>query len=212
MMKYIQKKEGVTLLVALLLVGVLLGISTSLLNVSLKQYQLAGIAYSSEIAFQAANAGMECALYHDYPKTGSSTFAVPANGDEQIAQPTLNCMNGGIVSVVGRPNTPGTPSYAGNTNGHTPNDGFSVSGEEQNFQFDLGTSLEVCVDVSVYKYKSDSGDLVRSVRGNDFGKGVSCSQNSECTIVQSRGYNVDCTTVNAGTNPRIVEREYTLVY
>ena len=46
MMKYIQKKEGVTLLVALLLVGVLLGISTSLLIVSLKQYQLSGIAYS----------------------------------------------------------------------------------------------------------------------------------------------------------------------
>ena len=204
MMKYIQKKEGVTLLVALLLVGVLLGISTSLLNVSLKQYQLAGIAYSSEIAFQAANAGMECALYRDYPKTGSSTFAVRANGSEQILQPELTCMNGGTVSVVGKPNTPGTASYAGD------NDGFSVSGEEQNFQFDWGTSPGVCVDVSVYKYKSDSTDLVRSVRGNDFGKGVSCPQNSECTIVQSRGYNVPCTQISS--DAKVVEREYTLVY
>ncbi len=202
-MQHIRRKEGVTLLVALLLVGVLLGISTSLLNVSLKQYQLAGIAYSSEIAFQAANAGMECTLYHDFPQTGTSTFAVPGNGAEQTTQPTLTCMNAGAVSVMGKPNAP----YSGD------GDGLSVSGEEQNFQFNWGTGSSVCVDVSVYKYYSTSGTLVRSVHGVDLGgTGGPCPANSECTIVQSRGYNVDCATLTAGTNPRIVEREYTLVY
>ena len=69
------------------------------------------------------------------------------------------------------------------------------------------------MDVSVYKYYSTSGTLVRSVHGVDLGgTGGPCPANSECTIVQSRGYNVDCATLNAGTNARTVEREYTLVY
>jgi hypothetical protein len=200
MMHHIQRKEGVTLLVALLLVGVLLGISTSLLNVTLKQYQLAGIAYSSEIAFQAANAGMECALYHDFPKTGTSTFAVPGNGNEQPAQPTLTCMNSMTTSVVGLNNSP----YTGD------GDGLSVNGEEQYFQFNWGTSPGVCVDVSVYKYYSTSANVTRWVHGVDLGNGDDCPAHSECTIVQSRGYNVPCAEISSGA--KVVEREYTLVY
>lgn len=202
MRQYMQKKEGVTLLVALLLVGVLLGISTSLLNVTLKQYQLAGIAYSSEIAFQAANAGMECVLYHDYPKTGTSTFAVPGDGSEQSSQQTLTCMNGGVANIAAIPNN---PDYPGDGDGVR-----AVSGEEQNFQFDWGVNPGVCVDVSVYKYYSTSGDLIRSVNGVDLGNGDLCPANSECTIVQSRGYNVPCGQISSGA--KVVEREYTLVY
>jgi len=203
MMQHMRRKEGVTLLVALLLVGVLLGISTSLLNVSLKQYQLAGIAYSSEIAFQAANAGMECVLYHDFPKTGTSTFAVPGTGGEQSTVPQVACMGAGATSIVDRPN--------GSYNDNNLN-GRAVSGEEQSFQLNWGSGSGVCIDVSVYKYYSTSGTLVRSVNGVDLGGGDPCPANSECTIVQSRGYNVDCATLTAGVSPRIVEREYTLVY
>lgn len=201
----VHDQDGVTLLVTLLLVGVLLGISTSLLNITLKQYQLSGIALASEIAFQAANAGMECALYQDFPKTGVSAFAVPGNGAEQTSQPSFTCMNAGMVSVVGKTNTPGTASYAGD------NDGFSVSGEEQYFQFTFGTSPnDVCADVSVYKYYSTSGNLPRTVDGVDLGNGVDCTQNTECTIIQSRGYNVPCADKNSSS--RVVEREYTQIY
>lgn len=203
MMHYIQKKEGITLLVALLITGVLLGISTSLLNVTLKQYQLAGIAYSSEIAFQAANAGMECALYYDFPKTGTSTFAVPGDGiTEQSSIPAPICMNTASVNtVVDNPNG----SYNdGNLNGK------AVSGEEQNFQFTWGTNPGVCVDVSVYKYYTDSipAGLPRTVKGVSFGN--NCAQNTECTIIQSRGYNVPCGSI--GSDGKVVEREYTMTY
>ncbi len=198
----INKQEGVTLLVALLLVGVLLGVSTSLMNVTLKQYQLSGIALASEMAFQAANAGMECALYHDFPKSNPGVFEVPPANNlnpEQALIPSITCMDNITVQATNRDNTP----YDGD------GDGRAISGEEQNFQFDWG-SPGVCVDLSVFKFYSTSTSAQRWVGGNQMLP--TCTQNSVCTVIQSRGYNVDCNTVNAGTNPRIVEREYTQVY
>lgn len=195
-----NRQEGVTLLVALLLVGVLLGVSTSLLNVTLKQYQLSGIALASEMAFQAANAGMECALYHDFPKSNPGKFEVPSanNPDpEQTTIPLITCMGNITVSATNIDNAP----YNGDE------DGKAVSGEEQNFIFDWG-SPQVCVDISVFKFYSTSTDVARWVGGNRMSP--DCRQNSVCTVIQSRGYNVPCAQKNTGT--RVVEREYTQVY
>lgn len=72
-MKNKKQNRGITLLITLLLMTVLLGISASLLNITLKQYKLAGIAKDSEMAFQAANAGIECAAYNDL----SDKFDIP---------------------------------------------------------------------------------------------------------------------------------------
>ncbi len=197
-----NRQEGVTLLVALLLVGVLLGVSTSLLNVTLKQYQLSGIALASEMAFQAANAGMECALYHDFPKSNPGVFEVPGDGTEQKGIPagtpvSITCMGGVTKQVTVRAN----PPYNGD------GDNFAENGEEQNFQFNWG-SPEVCVDLSVFKFYSTSTDAERWVGGNQMVP--DCTQNSVCTVIQSRGYNVPCSEVGSGT--RVVEREYTQVY
>lgn len=195
-------QDGVTLLVALLLVGVLLGVSTSLLNITLKQYQLSGIALASEMAFQAANAGMECALYNDYPISNPSKFEVLGDGTEQTADVQIDCFG---LSYTSDDRKNGTlHPYGDVANNHR-----AVSGEEQHFTFNWG-SPAVCIDVSVYKFFSDSGPVERWV--NDEAIGPTCSKSSVCTIIQSRGYNVDCASVTAGTNPRIVEREYTQVY
>lgn len=195
---------GVALLITLLLVGVLIGISTSLLNITLKQYQLAGIALASEVAFQAANAGMECVLYHDFPASGvGSIFDVPDGaGNEQTTQPQITCGNGITINSVDSDNLP----YDDPT---TPN-GLAVSGGEQNFTFDLVSSPNnVCVDVSIYKYYSTTVNLARTIDGVVVGS-TSCVPNSVCTIIQSRGYNVPCAEIK--TAPRVVEREYTQVY
>lgn len=194
-----NRQEGVTLLVALLLVGVLLGVSTSLLNVTLKQYQLSGIALASETAFQAANAGMECALYHDFPKSNPGKFEVPGDGSEQLLIPSITCMGNITVSAT---NIDNQPSYLGDE------DGRAVSGEEQFFSFDWGSSPQVCVEISVFKFYSTSGGVERWVNGNQMLP--DCTQNSVCTIIQSRGYNVPCAQKNSGV--RVVEREYTQVY
>lgn len=201
-MGHIRRQEGIALLIALLLVGVLFGISTSLLNVTLKQYQLSGIAFASETAFQAANAGIECALYHDFPTTGVSPFDVPGDGSEQLAQPSISCM-GSTISAVNVNN--GT--YTGD------GDGRAVNGEEQQFTFNWpsGTYPASCVEVSVYKFYSTTGNVLVTVRGVPMMTAPSlCQQNSVCTVIQSRGYNVACSERN--TSGRVVEREFTQVY
>lgn len=188
-------QDGITLLVTLLLMGVLLGVSASLLNLTLKQFQLSGIAYTSETAFQAASAGIECALYHDFPKTGVSPFEVPGS---EVAN--ITCMNG-ITSA----------DLDGNTT--------KSSGEEQRFQFSWGaTSNPVCTELSVYKFYSltDSVDMtINGINMNinrdaDLNTVEFCPQGSECTIIQSRGYNVACADIT--TSSRVVEREYTKIY
>lgn len=204
-------QDGITLLVTLLLMGIFLGISASLLNITLKQFQLSGITAASEIAFQAANAGMECVLYYD-KKTDGSEFSVPDDETEQAAAdaPSIKCMD-----------NPGNVSSDDSTNGSytDPNEGNgrAVSGGEQKFQFDWGEP-EVCSEVSIYKFSDADEDLDILVYGVDMrpdrngspaGSG-DCEAGAVCTVVQARGYNVPCDEIDDGG--RVVEREYTQVY
>lgn len=188
-------EKGITLLVTLLLMGVLLGVSASLMSITLKQFQLSGIAYSSEVAFQAANAGMECILYHDFntdsdsnPVNGiQSPFEVKGDGTTVPEEGSISCMGQSSADV------------------ESSNNNTVVSGEEQKFVFSWGNPA-VCSDVSVFKYYSTSADIIYTISGQS----KTCPRYSTCTVVQARGYNVGCN--DRATNPRVVEREYTQVY
>lgn len=155
--------DGITLLVTLLVMGILLALSSSMLNITLKQYQISGIGYASEVAFQAAGAGMECALYYDTSSSTGDKF------DLGTPQETIDCFG----------DTEDTPSNP-------------VSGDEQKFNFDWGTPA-VCTEFSVYKFSdpSNAADLILS-DGTDIRPGTPCPAGAVCTVVQSRGYNVAC--------------------
>ncbi len=172
-------QNGITLLVTLLLMGILLGISTSLLTITLKQFQLSSIVYDSEVAFQAASAGMECALYNDFV---NDEFTLGT------ADP-IRCFEVDASDEVS-----GT--------------GATVSGEEQRFQFSVG-SPEICTKISVRKFYDATNPVAVVVDGVTM-RSASCPAGSVCTVVQSRGYNVPCTEISSGA--RVVEREYTQVY
>lgn len=176
-------KDGLTLLVALLFTGVALAISSSLLSITLKQYQLSRIGLSSETAFQAANAAMECALYYDNNLLSGikrNSFDVPNSGVP------ITCMG-----VLASPDPLGP----------------FASGQEQKYQFNwsAGSSF-VCSEISVYKFYSDSVpqdmDSV-GITNRD------CDAGTECTVVKTRGYNNACNNLTTRTT---VERELTLVY
>ena len=203
-----HNQDGITLLVTLLLMGVLLGVSTSLLNVTLKQYQLSGVAVSSEIAFQAANAGMECALYNDFLGFGNpnpnSVFDVPNDEDEeQATQPSITCMeqlaDAQTIDII-------------DTSLADPGNGMMASGEEQRFEFDWGSDPVVCTMVSIYKFASTTQVTVngQDMRNKNNSALNECPVGAECTVIQSRGYNVSCGDIGGGN--RVVEREYTQVY
>lgn len=190
MRKKKTNQDGITLLITLLLMGVLMAVSTSLLNITLKQYQLSGISLASETAFQASSAGMECALYNDW-----------VNNEFQIDTPrdSATCFNGVSTNDIGV-----------DTNGN----GTANSGEEQRFQFSWG-SPEICTEISVYKFYDATTTVDVSVDGvlfrtNAVGASDPCPAGSVCTVIQSRGYNVACAQISSGK--RVVEREYTQVY
>lgn len=178
-----NNQKGITLLITLLLMGVLLGISASILNITLKQYQLSNITYASESAFQAANAGMECILYRDFAE---GVFVSPV-GASRIS---LECF--GVNSIDLSSSLPVN------------------SGDEQRFQFTWGDNLQICTDVSVYKFYNASNPVPVTVDGVDMRPGIGCPAGSRCTVVKSRGYNAACSDLTS--NPRVVEREYTQVY
>lgn len=176
--------------------GLVLAISSSLLNITLKQYQIAGIAEASETAFHAANAGIECAQYWDRYETSPAdgtvnlrdAFEIGANDEE------INCM--GVTD---------TSSVAENSAG---------SGQEQEFEFTWRNANDdpyLCTKLSIFKFYENPSD-----DGNATGPSMSsaevsrtCPEGVVCTVMQSRGYNAAC---NSLTNARTVERELILVY
>ena len=58
-------QKGMTLFIAIAIMGILLLIMFAVVNISIKATQFASSGRDSQFAFYAADAGMECALYWD---------------------------------------------------------------------------------------------------------------------------------------------------
>ncbi len=194
-----QSERGITLLITLLFMSVLLGITATLLNISLKQYKIASIGLASEISFQASQAGLECAVYHDFNTKGQDfnndgnaeayVFQVPGDGSLQPNIPRISCL--GVANVQSKNNE-------------------AKSGDEQLFEFTWGTAPnERCTNISVYKFKNDLNSVPMVDKNGATLRVTNCPAGGECTVIKSRGYNVGCNELNSG---RVVERELTQIY
>ena len=154
------RQRGFTLLLAILVTGITLAIGLSILNITLKEYLLSGIARESYAALNAADAGMECALYWD-TSTSGDVFDVGAGTS------AISCM-GNDVSV----------------------DGTAVSGITTNdISLEWGTPA-VCAEVTVNKYFSaseilDMGDGRNCPIGNECTKVISRGYNKACDDLDS---------------------------
>jgi len=83
MKTYIQQK-GFAMLFTVLIVSIILSLAIGISNVTFKQNLLSSIAKDSQIAFFAADAGMECGLMNDfmyssayYPRWATDTTVNP---------------------------------------------------------------------------------------------------------------------------------------
>lgn len=65
MNKFENKQSGITLFIAMSVMGILLFITFAVANITLKSTLFASSARDSQFAFYAADAGMECAIYWD---------------------------------------------------------------------------------------------------------------------------------------------------
>lgn len=79
-------KKGITLLIAVLTAGVLLSISLAIFNIAIKELVISSTGRESQVAFYAADSGVECALYWDgqgeFGETGQAK--IDCAGDDDI--------------------------------------------------------------------------------------------------------------------------------
>jgi Tfp pilus assembly protein PilX len=104
-MKNLQK--GFTLFVSLVLASTLLLIATGVVNLALKQSLISSSGKESQLAYYAADTGMECALFWDVknPDGEQSAFATSTTSTISCNKDAANPLNewvvgGGEVSVV----------------------------------------------------------------------------------------------------------------
>ena len=72
----LQPKAGFAMLFSVLISSLLVVIGLSIFNITLKELTISTSARESQVAFYAANSGIECALYWDLKGNGSrSAFA-----------------------------------------------------------------------------------------------------------------------------------------
>ncbi|KKP56173.1 MAG: hypothetical protein UR80_C0037G0004 [Parcubacteria group bacterium GW2011_GWB1_35_5] len=90
-----ENKKGITLFIAVVIMGILLLISFAVINITLKATLFASSGRDSQYAFFAADAGIECAIYwdsaFDISKFATSTSGSPIN----CAGKTIS--NGGAI-------------------------------------------------------------------------------------------------------------------
>jgi hypothetical protein len=75
-----MKNRGMTLFIAVVVMGVLLFVSFAVVNVAIKGSLFASSGRDSQVAFYAADAGLECALYWDAKPATGSAFATSTSG------------------------------------------------------------------------------------------------------------------------------------
>ncbi len=84
-----MKNKGFTLFVAVVIMGVLLLVATGIISLAFKQSLISYAGRESQVAFYAADTGMECAVYWDvHNSSGSSAFATTTGS-------TINCNKDG---------------------------------------------------------------------------------------------------------------------
>jgi Tfp pilus assembly protein PilX len=194
-----QKQAGFALLITIIVLSVVLAIGLSLLEISLKQINLTITARESELAFVAANSGVECAQF--------SRFNIEQSTDFDDGQFRFACFNQGARTLNVNGGNPAGSSATQTIIGNAASPNRAVI-ESFQTQYDLETEGgEMCVDMTV---------VTIDVRGRATGypysfsnQGVvsrNCPGNSVCTNIFSRGYNRSCGDIG---DRNTVQREMT---
>lgn len=103
-------EKGITLFIAIVITGSLLLIATGMVNLAVRQSLISGSGRDSQMAFYAADTGMECALFWDVKNpSGQSAFATSTGSTIYCNRDGNNQNNqwvvgGASLSVINRIN------------------------------------------------------------------------------------------------------------
>lgn len=199
-----KSKEGFALLITIIVVGVVLSVGLTILDLSIKQVRLSTNSRDSEVSFHAANAGAECARYWRRYKSDSlladdmvrgvpislTCFGVsPEDGDT---------VSGGIVSKTDI----------------APDDADTGEVFKYEYEFEWGGGSR-CTEITTVVASSTLGSGGLTVTGmNTHVPGYpdltsTCEEGSQCTILSVRGYNKPCSNIGGFG---VVQREVLLQF
>ena len=191
-------EAGFALLISLIVVGVVLSVGMTILDLSIKQVELATNTRESEVSFHAANAGAECARY----------WRKKAN-DEMVVGVEFapSCFDKDPTDVKNDAISLGNPGRLGNGR---------INQYEYEFTWgDVGAERCSQINTIVIDANSEATTTLRQVPAYILGFPVDsfnpndlnyeCSSGSQCTLISIRGYNEACRLVNSyGTVQREV--------
>lgn len=192
---------GFALLMTLLVISVIVPVAITILDVTSKQVRLAGNARDSEVAFHAANAGLECA--------------------QQVRRSLGASMEGTSAAAIG-------VSCFGVTANPTPDTSIPVvgsNGRVRHYAYQLtwgAPPLQRCTQIDTILIVSEL-DEVTTVNTSAIRAVIpsypttattkTCDESSVCTIVSSRGYNRACpATLGGAFAAGTIQREVLLEY
>ncbi len=174
--------QGFALLLALIITSVALAIGLSLLDVTVKQISLSATTRESEIAFQAAAAGMDCLVL------ARNRYSVDSQIDGSSFD--VNCLD--VLISFNDDNTDLTRQYYADT-----------------YDWTLPSGQNVCIGFEMTVIDATEGDETY-VQPNGAGSLV-CQSGRVCTFAYSRGYNHSCSEIQTGGS-FLVQRELTAVF
>ena len=142
-------KNGFALLLSLIVTSILLVVGLGVSGVAFREIQLSSFGNQSEIAFYAAETGLECGMYWD--KAVIDYVDDNGSGSVMDESDALSAFVNGSVTALG--NCLGNSIALEDPPGKIKN-----TGETAKFQLSLGTGAsDPCVDIEVTKTMPDSG-------------------------------------------------------
>lgn len=191
--------QGFALLITLVVVSIVLAIGLSLLFVTTKQYLLAVTASQSELAFQAAQVGLECMRWHRAQPATLETL-LRSNGSGNWP-PSLNCA--GVT-----PNTP--PGI----DADTIYQNIPLGQYLYKYEYFYTVGGNQCINTSMYvsnlRNSTTTGFTQPIPASEDEGLSqITCAAGAVCTVIFSRGYNRPCNQLDSILT---IQREITIDY
>lgn len=188
MIHHKESQSGFALLLAIIVVGVVVSVGLTILDLSLKQVRLSTNSRDSETAFHAANAGLECARYWRVAEE------VDMDSGNTI---TPSCFGVSIGNVVGV--------------GVTASNGDAYL---YDFEATWGSGSNVrCSQMSVLTISSPANatttvpNMTTIIPGYPYIEDRECGPSGRCTVIAVRGFSRSCS--NIGLNGT-VQREVLL--
>lgn len=195
-------QSGFALLVTLIVVSVVVSVGLVLLDVTIKQLRLSSNSTDSEIAFHAANAGVECAQYW----RRQSSDAIEGNEFGSTPQPS-----GGTMSDILCFDDPSGAEDVSDTGEGSSNDvhvyryDFDWSTNDRCTVIDMVVAASDVFGTGVSVSATDMQDLIPGYPDTS----LDCPAGSFCTVISSKGYNRNCSDKDSfGTVERDVLLEF----